>query len=128
MKRYLLDTHVLLWMQDDNIALSSTARKILEDTTNQLYISIVSLWEVVIKQSLGKLHLDYSLNELINSCDTNNIIILPIDYGSLKALKLLPFIHRDPFDRIIIATAMELDLNLISNDEILKKYLVKVAW
>ncbi|WP_157255490.1 type II toxin-antitoxin system VapC family toxin [Pedobacter sp. Leaf216] len=128
MKKFLLDTHVLLWMQDDNIALSETARKILEDSTTQIYLSIVSLWEITIKQSLGKLQLEYSLDELIDSCNSSNITILPIDYGTLKILKVLPFLHRDPFDRIIIATSMELDLNLISNDEIVKKYMTKVTW
>jgi len=127
-KKYLLDTHVLLWMQDDNIALSKTARKILEDSTTQLYLSIVSLWEITIKQSLGKLQLEYSLDELIDSCNTSNITILPIDYGTLKILKVLPFLHRDPFDRIIIATSIELDLDLISNDETTKKYMSKVIW
>ncbi|WP_029274142.1 type II toxin-antitoxin system VapC family toxin [Pedobacter borealis] len=128
MKKYLLDTHVLLWMQDDNIALSKTARKILEDPNTQLYLSIVSLWEITIKQSLGKLQLEYSLDELIDSCNTSNITILPIDYGTLKILKVLPFLHRDPFDRIIIATSMELDLDLISSDEIVKKYIDKIVW
>jgi len=56
-KKYLLDTHVLLWMQDDNIALSKPARKILEDSATKLYLSIASLWEITIKQSLGKLSL-----------------------------------------------------------------------
>ncbi len=128
MKKYLLDTHVLLWMLDDNIALSKTARKILEDSTAQIYLSIVSLWEITIKQSLGKLQLEYSLDELINSCYASNITILPIDYGTLKILKALPFLHRDPFDRIIIATSMELGLDLISSDEIAKKYTTRIIW
>lgn len=115
-------------MQDDNIALSKTARKILEDSTTQLHLSIVSLWEITIKQSVGKLQLEYSLDELIDSCNTSNITILPIDYGTLKILKVLPFLHRDPFDRIIIATSMELDLDLISNDETAKRYMTKVVW
>ena len=63
-------------MQDDNTALSKTARKILEDPTTQLYLSIVSLWEITIKQSVGKLQLEYSLDELIDSCNTGNITIL----------------------------------------------------
>ncbi|QXU41839.1 type II toxin-antitoxin system VapC family toxin [Pedobacter sp. D749] len=128
MNKYLLDTHVLLWMQDDNIALSKAARKILEDSTTQLYLSIASLWEITIKQSLGKLQLQYSLEELIDSCNANKINILPIDFETLKILKTLPFIHCDPFDRIIIATSMELDLDLISSDEIAKKYITSVIW
>lgn len=69
MKKYLLDTHVLLWMQDDNIALSNRARNILEDPTLNLYLSIASLWEITIKQSIGKLQLEYSFDELIESCN-----------------------------------------------------------
>lgn len=128
MKKYLLDTHVLLWMQDDNLALSNRARKILEDPTVNLYLSIASLWEITIKQSLGKLQLEYSLDELIESCNETNITILPIDIGTLKILKSLPFLHRDPFDRIIIATSVGLDLNFISSDEIAKKYIKGVIW
>lgn len=128
MKKYLLDTHVLLWMQEDNLALSNRARKILEDPTVNLYLSIASLWEITIKQSLGKLQLEYSLDELIESCNETNITILPIDIGTLKILKSLPFLHRDPFDRIIIATSVGLDLNFISNDEIAKKYIKGVIW
>ncbi|MGN8057823.1 type II toxin-antitoxin system VapC family toxin [Pedobacter sp. 22163] len=89
---------------------------------------MVSLWEITIKQSVGKLQLEYSLDELIDSCNTSNITILPIDYGTLKVLKTLQFLHRDPFDRIIIATSIELGLDLISNDEIAKKYITKVVW
>lgn len=128
MKKLLLDTHVLLWMQDDNTALSKAARKTLEDSSTQLYLSVVSLWEITIKQSLGKLQLEYSLDELIDSCTTSDITILPIDYGTLKTLKALPFIHRDPFDRLIIATSIELDLDLISSDEIAKKYTTRIIW
>lgn len=128
MKKYLLDTHVLLWMQDDNLALSNKARKILEDPACNLYLSIASLWEITIKQSLGKLQLEYSLDELIKSCDETNITILPIDVGTLKILKSLPFLHRDPFDRIIIATSIELSLDFISSDEIAKKYIGGVIW
>ena len=115
-------------MQEDNLALSNRARKILEDPTVNLYLSIASLWEITIKQSLGKLQLEYSLDELIESCNETNITILPIDIGTLKILKSSPFLHRDPFDRIIIATSVGLDLNFISSDEIAKKYIKGVIW
>ncbi|WP_442955370.1 type II toxin-antitoxin system VapC family toxin [Pedobacter terrae] len=80
--------------------------KFLEDPTVNLYLSIASLWEITIKQSLGKLRLEYSLDELVESCNETNITILPIDIETLKTLKSLPFLHRDPFDRIIIATSL----------------------
>lgn len=128
MKKYLLDTHVLLWMQDDNIALSNRARNILEYPTLNLYLSIASLWEITIKQSIGKLQLEYSFDELIESCNETNITVLPIDIEILKTLKALPFLHRDPFDRIIIATSIKLGLDFISSDEIAKKYMPEVIW
>lgn len=128
MKKYLLDTHVLLWMQDDNIALSNRARNIFEDPTLNLYLSIASLWEITIKQSIGKLQLEYSFDELIESCNETNITVLPIDIEILKTLKDLPFLHRDPFDRIIIATSIKLGLDFISSDEIAKKYMPEVIW
>ncbi|MBB6237113.1 PIN domain nuclease of toxin-antitoxin system [Pedobacter sp. AK013] len=75
-----------------------------------------------------KITIGIFIDELIDSCDTNNITILPIDYGTLKMLKALPFLHRDPFDRIIIATSIELGLDLISSDEIAKKYTTRIIW
>ncbi|WP_316825739.1 PIN domain-containing protein [Pedobacter miscanthi] len=74
------------------------------------------------------MQLEYSLDELIDSCNASNINILPIDFGTLKILKTLPFIHRDPFDRIIVATSLELGLDLISSDEVAKKYITAVVW
>ena len=128
MKQYLLDTHTLLWMQDDNQTLSTTAREILEDSRCNLYLSIASLWEISIKQSLGKLQLEYTLDELSESCLSNNILVLPIQLSALNILKNLPFIHRDPFDRIIVSTAIDMNFNLITKDLNLHKYDVNIVW
>jgi len=89
-RQYLLDTHTLLWMQDDNKTLSTTAREILEDSRCNLYLSIASLWEISIKQSLGKLQLEYTLDELSESCLSNNILVLPIQLSALNILKTYP--------------------------------------
>jgi PIN domain nuclease of toxin-antitoxin system len=128
MGQFLLDTHVLLWMQDDNDNLSAEIKDILSDSANDLYISIVSIWEIVVKKSLGKLQLDYSIEELIKSCVLSNIIILPVQPSFLLTLEKLPFHHRDPFDRLIAATALDLSYNLISKDSNLNKYPVNVIW
>lgn len=128
MRQYLLDTHTLLWMQDDNKTLSTTAREILEDNRCNLYLSIASLWEISIKQSLGKLQLEYTLDELSESCLSNNILILPIQLSALNILKNLPFIHRDPFDRIIVSTAIDMNFNLITKDLNLHKYDTNTIW
>lgn len=128
MRQYLLDTHTLLWMQDDNKTLSTTAREILEDSRCNLYLSIASLWEISIKQSLGKLQLEYTLDELSESCLLSNILVLPIQLSALNILKNLPFIHRDPFDRIIVSTAIDMNFNLITKDLNLHKYDANIVW
>lgn len=128
MRSYLLDTHTLLWMQDDNKTLSTTAREILEDSRCNLYLSIASLWEISIKQSLGKLQLEYTLDELSESCLSNNILVLPIQLSALNILKNLPFIHRDPFDRIIVSTAIDMNFNLITKDLNLHRYDANIVW
>ncbi|TCD12626.1 type II toxin-antitoxin system VapC family toxin [Pedobacter frigidisoli] len=128
MKQYLLDTHTLLWMQDDNNMLSNKAREILEDSSCNLYLSVASFWEISIKQSLGNLKLEYTLDELSESCSSNNILILPIQISALNKLKNLPFLHRDPFDRIIISTALDMNFSLITKDINVHRYDVKLVW
>ena len=128
MGQHLLDTHTLLWMQDDNPELSQKARKLLADSSNELYVSIVSIWEVVIKKSLGKLELDYEIDDLLQSCLINRITILPLQLSCFTVLEKLPFIHRDPFDRVIAATAIDLNYTLISRDRNLPKYNLKIIW
>ena len=128
MSKYLLDTHTLLWMQDDNKLLSSTAKRILSDTSSQLFISIASFWEIVIKSSLGKIQLDYTINELSEACTATDIVILPIKISTLNQLKTLPSVHKDPFDRVIVATAIELDLQVITVDPNIRKYKIESVW
>jgi PIN domain nuclease of toxin-antitoxin system len=127
-REFLLDTHTLLWMQDNNPSLSKTSLKILANTNNNLHVSIASFWEISIKQSLGKLELSYSLDDLHSACLASGISILPIGINELNILKSLPFIHRDPFDRLIISTAMSLKYAVISKDEYFKKYEVELIW
>ncbi|GGI22611.1 twitching motility protein PilT [Pedobacter mendelii] len=115
-------------MQDDNHSLSTKAREILEDSSCNLYLSISSFWEITIKQSLGKLKLEYTLDELSGSCSANNIFILPVQISALNILKTLPFLHRDPFDRIIISTALDMGFNLISKDTKFHNYEVNIVW
>ena len=128
MNQYILDTHALLWMQDDSGQLSENARNILVDNKSRLYLSIASFWEISIKQSLGKLELSYSMDDLNNACEISRITILPIEISFLKQLQLLPFIHKDPFDRIIAATAIDLNLKVITRDEYIKQYKLETVW
>jgi PIN domain nuclease of toxin-antitoxin system len=95
MQQYLLDTHTLLWMQDDNKNLSPLVKKILSDEHSELYVSIASFWEITIKLHLGKLELGYAIDDLVNACGIGNIIIIPIEIAFLKELQLLPSIHKE---------------------------------
>ena len=83
---------------------------------------------ITIKQSLGKLDLSYTLNELNLACEKSGVMVLPIVMKDLNILKDLPFIHRDPFDRLIISTAISNELQIISKDEQFKKYGLEVIW
>lgn len=128
MKGFLLDTHTLLWMQDNHPSLSDHSIKILTDVNNSLYVSIASFWEISIKQSLGKLNLSYSLNQLNVACVKSGVEVLPIHINELEILKNLPFVHRDPFDRLIISTAISHHFGLITKDEHFQKYPLEVIW
>ena len=102
--RYLLDTHTLLWLFADDKRLSDSARELIESQSNDIFISIASLWEVAIKVSIGKLTLDKPFEQVFpEELRLNNIEILDITVDSLIKLTTLPYHHRDPFDRLIIA-------------------------
>ena len=106
MKNLLLDTHTFLWFLNGDIQLSEKSRLIIEDTKNLKFISIASIWEISIKLSLGKLHLDFKLGELKNEILKNNFEILPLDFEHIIHLSTLPNFHKDPFVRIIISQAI----------------------
>jgi PIN domain nuclease of toxin-antitoxin system len=97
MGRYLLDTHALIWWNEDDVQLSPVASTTIKDLSNTLHVSIVSFWEIVIKIKTGKLKLDYSIDELAEACIRSNIQIVPIKFYHLNQLSLLPLFHRDPF-------------------------------
>lgn len=119
---YLLDTHILLWFLEGNQNLSSQARQIIQDTANPCFVSIASIWEIVIKLKLGKLRLGVEMNELRELLREFEIGVLPITVDHLLKLMDLPDIHRDPFDRVIIAQSMHEDLTLISQDHAIAQY------
>ena len=128
MGNYLLDTHALLWYNEDDPQLSPEAKTIINNAENMLFVSIVSFWEIVIKQSIGKLKLEYSLELLAALCIETSIQILPIQLYHLNQLSLLPAFHKDPFDRLIVATAISESITLISKDNQMKGYMSEVIW
>ena len=100
----LLDTHALLWFLLDAPALSKTARAMIEDTGNRVYVSPASYWEIAIKISLGKYHLSEPLEPFMDrELSVNGMNILAITTRHASCVSQLPFHHRDPFDRMIAA-------------------------
>ena len=127
--RLLLDTHSFLWFITGNEQLSDPARRLITDLDNQAFVSIVSLWEIAIKTSLGKLTLVRPFEELIpEQLTLNSIEVLPIGVPHLSVLITLPWHHRDPFDRLNIAQALAEDMPVISRDPSFPSYSLHVLW
>ena len=124
---YLLDTCAFIWYIDTSGKLSESMRRII-DTSENIYLSQATLWEIAIKQTTGKINLPMTIFELEDKCREEKITVLPLECKYFERIKHLPLIHRDPFDRIIIATAIEEDLTLLTNDSAIIKYEVKTIW
>ena len=123
--KVLLDTHVLLWFLNGDKKLSKQQNEFIESSKNLKFVSIASLWEISIKLSLNKLRLPLDLKSFIQLIDQNGFLILPIELEHIIAISDLEFIHRDPFDRILIAQSLAEKLTLLTNDEDIVKYRVK---
>nr|WP_314779174.1 type II toxin-antitoxin system VapC family toxin [uncultured Treponema sp.] len=124
---YLLDTHTLLWFLKDSPKLSNRALEIIT-TENEIFFSIVSLWEIVIKKSIGKLDLTSSIQEIEDLCYKKDISLLQIKSKHLDKIMELPNIHNDPFDRLIISQSIIENLILITKDKNIPYYPVKTVW
>ncbi|ACD18756.1 type II toxin-antitoxin system VapC family toxin [Paraburkholderia phytofirmans] len=117
--RVLLDTHIYLWAVTDDPKLSATARKIILDA-DEVFVSAASIWEASIKVGLGKL--DADIDQLVAEIEESGFSELPVRAAHAAMVRNLPDIHRDPFDRILVAQAMAEPLRLISADGHLSKY------
>jgi PIN domain nuclease of toxin-antitoxin system len=126
--KYLLDTHTLIWSLEEDKQLSMTAQRIIADENNQIFASVVNLWEMAIKISIGKLQLQQSLEQVIDKIDEYDISLLPIKPTHLVKVRDLPFEHNDPFDRLLIAQCLQEDLKFISNEALFLRYGVNRIW
>ena len=127
--KYLLDTHTLLWFLTDDKKLSRRARQLIESSSNESFISIVNLWEIAIKTGLGTLDLDKPFEQMFpEQLHLNRIDILDITVNSLIQLTTLPFHHRDPFDRLIIAQGLAEGFPIISVDMVFDAYSINREW
>lgn len=124
----LLDTHAFIWFFNGDKQLSNSARRLITDTDTSCFLSIASVWEIGIKTRLGKLELRGDLDEMAAFMKAGSIALLPIAIGHIQRLQALPFHHRDPFDRLLIAQAFAERLTLISRDAIFQQYEVPIVW
>jgi len=118
----LLDTHVLIWTLENNLTLSNIARDTIIDGNNIVFVSSASVWEIAIKKSIGKLDVP---DNLIEEIELHRFTPLPISYAHAQLVANLPHLHKDPFDRILIAQALLERLTLITRDELIMEYEVK---
>ena len=128
MIKNLLDTHTFLWFIDGNDNLSPKALENIENENAQNFISIVSLWEIALKLSLGKLEVNIPFKQIEDVVFKNNFQILPISFTDLLKLSELPFHHRDPFDRLLIAQCINNEMIFLSKDENVSKYNASIIW
>ncbi|MBR1657336.1 MAG: type II toxin-antitoxin system VapC family toxin [Synergistaceae bacterium] len=125
---YLMDTCAFIWYIETGSRLPKAVREIINNSEN-IYLSQATLWEIAIKQTIGKIDITMTSFELEDRCGKEKITILPLKCEYFERIKSLPLIHRDPFDRIIIATALEERLTLLTNDSNIIKYDgVKTLW
>lgn len=117
--KILLDTHILLWWLMDDSALTTVGRESISDAANTVYVSAASTWEIALKKSLGKLQMPDDLEEVL---EQQGFDILNISVAHSLAVEHLPFHHRDPFDRMLIAQAQMEQLIVFTHDKEFEKY------
>lgn len=129
MTSVLLDTHAVLWFVWDDAQLSARAKSVIEDRQVRKFVSVASCWEVAIKVSVGKLDLgEASRPFLSREIARNNLELLPLTLDHVTLVEELPFHHRDPFDRILVAQTLSEQMPLISADPAFEFYGVTRWW
>jgi PIN domain nuclease of toxin-antitoxin system len=124
----ILDTHAFVWWDSSPAQLSAAALAFIQDPANTLLLSVVSIWELVIKQQLGKAILAAPLPTILARQQGNGIQIFPVSLDDVLAVENLPSVHKDPFDRLLIAQANVQGAALLSADARLAQYPVKLVW
>jgi PIN domain nuclease of toxin-antitoxin system len=121
--RLLLDTHIFLWYISGDGRLRDSIRDAISDSQNQVYLSVISLWESLVKHALGQLPLPAGPEQYLPTQRERHLITsLPLDEGSVAHLPTLPSIHRDPFDRILICQALEHGKTIVTVDDAICAY------
>jgi len=126
--KLLLDTHSVLWFWDNVEKVSKAALDAILETQNEKYISIVTAWELAVKISIGKLKYEGGIAAFFAASEENGFEILPLKKKHIKLLETLPFIHRDPFDRMLVASAISEDMTLVTADTNIHEYDIPFVW
>jgi PIN domain nuclease of toxin-antitoxin system len=126
--KLLLDSHAFIWWDSDPGQLSAPALAALRDPANSVWFSVVSVWEIVIKAQLGKLALRLPLADITAQQQANGLQVLPVTLPHTLAVEGLPPVHKDPFDRLLAAQAIEEGAELVSADAIFRHYPVRLLW
>ncbi len=129
MNRILVDTQSMIWFSENNRQLSKTARATIEREENDCFVSMATFWEMSIKMNLGKLDVKgLTIQEFMEEVDENEFITLNINRSHVLENVRLPFHHRDPFDRIIIAQAIAENMPIVSSDADFDAYPIRRIW
>jgi len=126
--KLLLDTHAFLWFVAGDERLSRRARRAMEAEGAELVLSAAVVWEMAIKAGLGRLVLPTTVEDYVTEKMAEGFTMLPIDWPHAAAVERLPLHHRDPFDRLLAAQALEEKVPLVSSDSVFRSYGVKVIW
>lgn len=121
--RLILDTHILLWWWDDSPKLPQEARDLIADLDNEVFVSAVSITEIAVKKSIGRLEVD---DDFAQGIEDDGFTELPLTAAHGGRLAQLPLIHRDPFDRMLIVQAQAEDATLVTIDDKVRQYDVKI--
>ena len=123
--KVLLDTHALIWALEGNPRLSRTARAVLEDAAHEVLVSAVSAWEIAIKTALGRLKVP---DDLIEATEAAGFVRRPLGFAEARRLQTLPLHHNDPFDRMLVAHALEEGAAIVTRDPNIARYQVPIVW
>ena len=127
--RLLLDTCTFLWITNDSPRLSEEAHRLFSDPGNDVFLSSISAWEIIIKHRLGKLPLPSAPREFVHRYrERHRIPPLELDENSIFRLDELPELHRDPFDRMLICQSIQHNLIVLTPDPKIQQYPIKVIW
>ena len=124
----LLDTHAFLWFVTGDRRLSRASRAALEHEEARLLLSAASVWEMAIKASLGRLTLPARVEDYLAEKIAEGFEMLPVDWTHAAAVERLPWHHRDPFDRLLVAQALTEKIPIVTRDRVFRRYGVRVIW